>query len=175
MISVSVFSQKKENKIDFKEVKYNPLSPSKAAFYSVILPGAGQIYNNRYWWQLPLIYGGLATSTYYYVINDNAYDKYRTAFKRRKLGLVDEFDGKEGRPLISENGLKSAQRQTRRNREMSLVCVIMVYALQIIEASVTAHLLQFDDSDGLSFKPTTIPNINHTETANLGLSVKYSF
>ncbi|PIE99448.1 MAG: hypothetical protein CR961_00580 [Polaribacter sp.] len=173
------FAQKKQRDSIKKpqiQVKYNPLSPARAAFYSTVLPGAGQIYNNRYWWQLPLIYGGLATSTYYYIINDNAYDKYRTAFKRRKAGLSDEFDGKDGRPLISENGLESAQRQTRRNREMSLLCILGVYALQIVEASVTAHLLQFDDSDGLSVQPTTIPNdIDYNEIPTVGLAVKYSF
>lgn len=180
------FAQKNEDLIMTKKLeeqvntnKYNPLSPARAAFYSAVLPGAGQIYNNRYWWQLPLIYGGLATSTYYYIVNDNAYDKYRTAFKRRKAGLPDEFDGNEGRPLISKKGLENAQRQTRRNREMSLLCIIGTYALQIVEASVTAHLLQFDDSDGLSIKPTTIPtNINsnnYNEIPTVGLAVKYSF
>ena len=32
----------------------NPLAPSKAAFYSAILPGLGQIYNKRYW-KLPIV------------------------------------------------------------------------------------------------------------------------
>ena len=67
-MSFMMYSQKDSLQIKTKNlraekiVEYNALKPSKAAFYSLILPGAGQIYNNRYWWQLPLIYGGLGLS-----------------------------------------------------------------------------------------------------------------
>ncbi len=155
--------------------KYNPLSPSKAAFYSAIFPGAGQIYNKRYWWQLPLIYGGMGAATYYYISNNNAYNRYRTAYKRRKAGMSDQYDGKGDKPLISLKGLERAQLQTRKNREMSMLCLVGTYVLQIVEASVTAHLLQFDDDDDLSIAPVTIPQKNEFETPKLGVSVKYTF
>lgn len=161
--------------LQLNPAQYNPLSPSKAAFYSAIFPGAGQIYNNRYWWQLPAIYGGLAASIYYYTNNDKAYSRYRTAFKQRSAGLPDEFDGKDGRPLISSAGLENAQKQTRKNRDLSLFSAILVYVLQIVEASVRAHLLQFNTNDNLSIKPTTIPDPNFQEFPKVGFSVKYNF
>ena len=43
--------------------RVNPLAPSKAAFYSAILPGLGQIYNRRYW-KLPIVYGALGAGIY---------------------------------------------------------------------------------------------------------------
>lgn len=157
-------------------VKYNPLSPSKAAFYSAVFPGAGQIYNNRYWWQLPLIYGGMAASVYFYIDNSNEYDRFRTAFKRRKAGLSDEFTNPDGSILISDAGLESAQKQLRQNRDLSLLTTVLIYVLQIVEASVTAHLLQFDTADDLSIAPYAIPDRNITESSpNIGLTLKYSF
>ncbi|MBS9773988.1 MAG: hypothetical protein KGV59_02360 [Tenacibaculum sp.] len=157
------------------QIKYNPLSPSKAAFYSAIFPGAGQIYNNKYWWQLPVIYGGLGTSIYFYIDNNKNYHKYRNAYRLRKAGLPDEFTDAQGRQLISNAGLENAQRQLRRNRDLSLLSAVLIYALQIVEASVTAHLLQFDTNDNLSLKPTLIPNENFNELPKVGLSVKYNF
>lgn len=159
-----------------KKVVYNPLSPSKAAFYSAVLPGAGQIYNNRYWWQLPLIYGGMASSVYFFIDNSNQYDRVRTAFRRRKAGLSDEFNTPE--LTLSDEALESAQRQFRQNRDLSLLTTVLIYVLQIVEASVTAHLLQFDDSDDLSLTPTTIPpnafSVDN-DTPKIGLTLKYSF
>lgn len=166
---------KTEKQLQLKPLEYSPLSPSKAAFYSAILPGAGQIYNNRYWWQLPLIYGGLGTSIYFYVDNSKQYDRYRTAYKLRKAGLPDEFTDANGNILISDTGLESAQRQLRKNRDLSLLSAVLVYVLQIVEASVTAHLLQFDTNDSLSLQPTTIQNPTFEELPKVGLSLKYSF
>lgn len=155
--------------------KYNPLSPAKAAFYSAIFPGAGQIYNNRYWWQLPLIYGGLGASFYYYNHNRKEFNRYRTAFKLRKAGLKDEFTNANGEELISIGGLESAQRQLRENRDISLLMGVLTYVLQIVEASVRAHLLQFDTDKNLSISPTIIPEPTYYETSKMGVTLKYSF
>ncbi|SNR15220.1 DUF5683 domain-containing protein [Tenacibaculum jejuense] len=158
------------------KVQYNPLSPSKAAFYSAILPGAGQIYNNRYWWQLPLIYGGMATSIYFFIDNSNEYDRFRTAFRQRSAGLQDEFTLADGTQIISTAGLESAQRQLRQNRDLSLLTTVLIYVLQIVEASVTAHLIQFDDSDDLSLSPTAIPSRDaYDASPKVGLTLKYTF
>lgn len=179
-MSLTASAQKDSTKVKKQDlqltpVKYNPLSPSKAAFYSAILPGAGQIYNDRYAWQVPAIYIGLGLSTYYFIENSNSYDRYRTAFRKRKAGIPDEFDGQNGRPFISEAGLENAQEQLQKNRDLSLLSGILVYVLQIVEASVTAHLLQFNTSDDLSIKPTTIPDPTFKELPKVGLTLKYSF
>lgn len=181
-----IHGQKKPNDNDVQHIsqlqlkksptpKYNPLSPSKAAFYSAILPGAGQIYNNRYWWQLPLIYGGMAASIYYFIDNSNSYDRFRTAFRLRRAGLPDEFTV-NGNQIISDAGLESAQRQLRQNRDLSLLTTVLIYVLQIVEASVTAHLIQFDDSDDLSLSPTAIPSREtYDASPKIGLTLKYTF
>lgn len=173
--SIKVKKSTSQQQLQLKPIEYKPLSPAKAAFYSAILPGAGQIYNNRYWWQLPLIYGGLGVSIYSYIESDRGYSRFRTAFRRRKAGLPDEFDGRDGFAPFSESVLESEQKRFRKNRDISLLFVVLTYVLQIVEASVTAHLLQFDDSDNLSIQPTTIPNPIFDEAPKVGLSLKYSF
>ena len=179
LLTISCYSQQDStsvatNTLQLKAVEYNPLSPSKAAFYSAILPGAGQIYNNRYWWQLPLIYGGLGFSVYSYIDSNNDFNRYRTAFKRRKAGLSDEFTI-NGVEVISDAGLQSAQKQLSKNRDLSMLSAVLVYVLQIVEASVRAHLLQFDTSDNLSISPMAIPDQNFANAPKIGLHLKYSF
>ena len=90
---------------------YNALAPAKAAFYSAILPGLGQIYNGRIW-KVPLVYAGIGIPVYFYIDNDKQYDRYRTAYKQRLAGKEDEFAGR-----ISDQGLRSAQELYQRTSE----------------------------------------------------------
>ncbi|MEQ6123329.1 DUF5683 domain-containing protein [Pseudotenacibaculum sp. MALMAid0570] len=153
---------------------YNPLSPSKAAFYSAIFPGMGQIYNKKYW-KAPIVWAALGTSTYLYLDNNSQYKRYRRAFKQREAGLQDEFTLDNGNVIISRDGLISAQRTLRNNRDLSLLSTVLIYVLQIVEASVNAHLLQFDTGDNLSVKPIMIPDPIRVEAPTFGLRLKYSF
>jgi len=172
--STVVKEVKVKEKIDFPQGIYNPLSPSKAAFYSAIFPGMGQIYNKKYW-KAPIVWGVLGGTTYLYLDNNSVYKRYRTAFKQRKAGLQDEFTLDNGTVLISETGLESAQKQLRENRDLALLFVVLEYVLQIVEASVNAHLLQFNTDNNLSFKPALIPdNMNFANTA-VGFTLKYDF
>ena len=68
------------------EVEYKPLAPAKAAFYSAVLPGLGQIYNRKYW-KAPIVWAAMGTSIYLYLDNNKQFDRYRTAFKLREAGL----------------------------------------------------------------------------------------
>ncbi len=152
---------------------YDPLSPSKAAFYSAIFPGMGQVYNKKYW-KTPIVLGAMGTSIYYYLNNNREFKRYRTAYKLRKNNLIDEFtvDGVE---VISEETLERAQDQLRENRDMSLLTTVILYVLQIVEASVNAHLLQFNTDDNLSFKPTFMNDPIYVEAPKVGLTIKYNF
>ncbi|MCH2218074.1 MAG: DUF5683 domain-containing protein [Flavobacteriales bacterium] len=154
--------------------EFNPLAPSKAAFYSAVFPGMGQIYNKKYW-KAPIVWAGMATSTSIYLFNNNEYKRYRRAFRQRESGLQDEFTLDNGTEVISRNGLISAQRTLRNNRDLSLLATVLVYVLQIVEASVNAHLLQFDTSDQLSVKPVMISNPIRVEAPSKGLRLHYSF
>ncbi len=152
---------------------YNPLAPSKAAFYSAIFPGMGQIYNKKYW-KAPIVWGAFAIPTYYYQINNNDYKRFRNAYKLRKNGLVDEFTV-NGVEILSTDALEKAQEQLRENRDLSLLSGVIIYILQIVEASVNAHLLQFNTDDNLSFKPTFIQDPIRFEAPTVGLKIKYTF
>jgi len=157
---------------------YNPLSPSKAAFYSAILPGMGQIYNKKYW-KAPIVWGALAGTTYLYIDNNSIYKRYRTAFKLRKAGLQDEFTlidaAGNTTVLISEAGLENAQKQLRENRDLALLSSVLVYVLQIVEASVNAHLLQFNTDDSLTFRPALMPDNMNLANTVVGFHLKYKF
>ena len=157
---------------------YNPLSPSKAAFYSAILPGMGQIYNKKYW-KAPIVWGALAGTTYLYIDNNSIYKRYRTAFKLRKAGLQDEFTlidaAGNTTVLISEAGLENAQKQLRENRDLALLSSVLVYVLQIVEASVNAHLLQFNTDDILTFRPALMPDNMNLANTVVGFHLKYKF
>jgi len=182
-LSIAAFGQKDtlaidnlkvDGKLEITDGVYNPLAPSKAAFYSAIFPGGGQIYNEKYW-KAPIVWGGLATSIYFYLDNNSEYKRYRTAFKLRKAGLQDEFTLDNGQTLISERGLQNAQRVLRTNTDLSLLSTVLIYVLQIVEASVNAHLLQFNTSDDLSFEPTFIPDPTFYEAPKVGLTLTYKF
>ncbi|MGG8497790.1 DUF5683 domain-containing protein [Tenacibaculum sp. TC6] len=178
-LSCTLYAQKdslaiKAKKIQFENDKYNPLSPSKAAFYSAIFPGGGQIYNKKYW-KAPIVWGAMGASVYYYIINSNDYDRFRTAYKLRVQGLPDEFNGQNGNPNISTAGLENAQKVLRKNRDLSLLTGVLLYVLQIVEASVNAHLLQFETNDNLSIKPTILTDPLFIESPRVGLTLKYSF
>ena len=158
----------------------NPLSPAKAAFYSALLPGLGQAYNKKYW-KIPLVYAALGTGIAIYLDNDKEYDRYRDVFKRRLAGFDnDEFWGTDanGNPLstpnISNDALIRAQRTLSRNREISLLVTIGIYVLNIIDANVDAHLLQYNIDKNLALKPHFKVNELDAST-NLGLTLGFNF
>ena len=135
-----------------KSVEYNPLAPAKAAFYSAILPGLGQAYNKKYW-KIPFVYAAIGTSIYVYDFNDTAYNRYRTAYKLRLAGKQDEFTTDEGQLTLSTSALITAQKGFKKDRDLSLLVTGIFYVLQIVEASVNAHLIQFNIDENISFNP----------------------
>ena len=146
---------------NIKKRSVNPLAPSKAAFYSAILPGLGQIYNKRYW-KLPIVYGALGTGIYAYTFNNNEYNRFRDAFKRRRAGFTDDefYDINNsgivpGSPDISDQALQDAQERSQRDRDLALAITIGLYILNIVDANVDAHLKQFnvDEDLALDIKP----------------------
>jgi hypothetical protein len=153
---------------------YDPLAPSRAAFYSAVLPGLGQAYNKKYW-KIPIIYAGMATGIYFYIQNDKDYDRFRNAYKRRLAGFTDdEFYGDGVNPIISNDRLIDAQKSAQRNKDLSLVVTVVFYLVNIIDANVDAHLKQFNVTEDLSLEPTIEINSIPIET-NYGMSLKYSF
>ncbi|MGK0252704.1 MAG: hypothetical protein ACI9OE_000148 [Mariniflexile sp.] len=158
---------------------YNPLSPSKAAFYSAILPGLGQAYNKSYW-KIPIVYGGLITGIYFYSNNNKEYNRYRDAYKSRLAGFTNDefyldFQGNQlTSPRVTTEGLERGQKFYRKNKEISLFVTLGIYALNIIDANVDAHLMQYNVDENLSLAPHF--KINEMDaSSNLGLTLNFKF
>ena len=119
-----------------KQKSINPLAPSKAAFYSAVLPGLGQIYNKRYW-KAPIVWGAIGTGIYVYSFNNTEYRRARNAFKRRLAGFEDDefwdLNGDGNGPDLTSEALQEAQENTQRDRDLALVITIALYALNIID------------------------------------------
>ena len=171
--TTSVFSQKKTDtaliaKDTLKSKDIDPLTPAKAAFYSAILPGLGQAYNKKYW-KIPIVYGAIGVSMYYYIDSNQKYHQYRDAYKRRLEGYTDdEFSYYDNDRLIS------AQKFYQRNRDLSALFVVGFYVLNIVDANVDAALIQFNVNDNLTVRPDVYMN-NVTSKANVGLTFNYNF
>lgn len=151
------------------------LSPSKAAFYSAVLPGLGQAYNKKYW-KIPIVYAAIGTGVYFYIQNDKDYDRYRDAYKMRLAGFTDdEFYGPTpGSPRVTSDGLIRAQQTLKRNKELSLLVTIGFYALNIIDANVDAHLLQYNVDENLAVRPHFQYN-EWENSSDLGLTLNFKF
>ena len=185
-ISLSVFAQKKErdtlvinDSTSLKKSIYDPLSPSRAAFYSAVLPGLGQAYNRRYW-KIPIVYGALGTGIFFYLDNSNELNRFRDAFNRRLNGFTDdEFfdingDGNTVTPDVSDQALQDAQETAQRNRELALIITVGLYVLNIIDANVDAHLKQFNINDDLSFRPVIFQN-EIDNRLSIGYAIRFKF
>jgi len=133
-------------------------SPRKAAILSSTLPGLGQIYNKKYW-KVPIIYAGLLTSAYYINENNIQYKQYKNAYLRRLDNNPnnDDFVGK-----YSSGDLLILKDFYRRNREISILCFVGTYIINILDASIDSHLFDYDISEDISLqiKPTSTANIN---------------
>jgi hypothetical protein len=169
-LSLSSFYCQIKSNDTLQSVEYDALRPAKSSFYSAVLPGLGQVYNKKYW-KVPLVYGAIGTSLYFYLDSQKKYDIYRTEYKNRLEGIKneDEFLDKQ-----SESTLINAQKFYQRNRDLSALFMVAFYVLNIVDANIDAHLSQFNVSEKLSFNTNISNSGNRTET-NFGVVCVYSF
>lgn len=147
-------------------------SPKKAALFSAVLPGAGQIYNKKYW-KLPIVYGAGLGMVYLLVNNYRNYETYRETYISRvdtNSNATDHF------PFMSNSGVQSEIERYQKNYELAAIGVVLVYVLQIVDATVDAHLYTFDVSDDLSMsvKPKVMSNpfeLSRGRIPTVGLSL----
>jgi len=124
--------------------------PGRAALYSAIIPGAGQVYNGHYW-KVPVIYAIGGVLTYFIITNDQNYQDYRLAYLNETDGnpnTVPTLDGEA--TALSANSLRNDRDYYRRNRDLSIILAVLAYGMNVMEANVGAHLNEFDISDDLS-------------------------
>jgi len=135
-------------------------SPRKAAFRSAVLPGWGQIYNRRYW-KLPIVYGALGVSGAIFVYNLKNYRDLRFAYRAKikaqptAAGPGDSSDLPFIRPIFANfdpNTLRTYRDEFRRNIDYSVLAFILLWGLNVVDATVDAHLKSFDVSPDLSLK-----------------------
>jgi hypothetical protein len=165
--SVSVRTDTKQEK-EKPDYSLLPKNPKKATLLSAILPGAGQVYNNKAW-KVPLIYGGFMTDIYFINYNNNRYQVFRNA-----LFAFDEGDN-SAFPSLNRDALVRNVNYWRQNRDMTILLLGAIYALNIIDANVDAHLSGFDISDDIAMKIE--PNFNAFSANNnsWGFTLKFQF
>ncbi|MCS6991293.1 MAG: DUF5683 domain-containing protein [Chitinophagales bacterium] len=140
-------------------------SPLKAGIASAILPGAGQLYNQKYW-KVPLIYTALATSAFFIYYNGNIFFSVRKNLNARVRGdsvpqpqfiNVNNIFSQTTVDLnqFSYNELIQIQEDYRKYFTLSCIAMGATYLLNILDAVVDAHLFEFDVSDDLSVR--TLP------------------
>ncbi len=144
----------------------NQKIPKKAGIYSAIIPGSGQLYTKKYW-KIPIIYAGLITSSYYVIENNDSYQLYKNTYLKRNSG--DNSDIYQGQ--YSDSDLITLTNYYRRNREISILFLIGTYFLNIIDASVSAHLFNYDISDDLSLE---IKPIYFSKENTTGLALSFN-
>jgi len=154
----------------------DPLSPSRASFLSAALPGLGQFYNRKYW-KVPLAWAAVGTGVFVYQFNQTEYLRYRTAFKLRSAGFsTDEFydvnlDGIG--PDVSDRALEEAQKKAQSQRDSSLLIAIGLYLLNVLDASVDAHLKPFNMNEDLNVSIQPILRQHPVQMgAEIGLNLK---
>ncbi|WP_262885326.1 DUF5683 domain-containing protein [Cyclobacterium xiamenense] len=151
------------------EPPQNVKNPKKAVLLSLIVPGAGQVYNEKVW-KLPLLYGGVATAVYFLEFNNRRYQEFLVA-----LEIVREGTEPSPFPNLNEDGIIRNVNYWRRNRDAMYMVFGAIYALGAVDAFVDAHLSSFDVSDDLSIKLE--PSVQPTLASNsaVGLAIKINF
>jgi hypothetical protein len=153
-------------------------SPRKAAIYSAIFPGLGQIYNRKYW-KVPIVYAAVGIPIYMFFNNKGEYNDARYA-----LQVVDNNTASDPEvmdkvsPVLkrfvlsgSRNTILNYRNQVRRNMDYSILFTLLFWGLNVVDATVDAHLKGFNVNDNLSMKiqPALISN------QTLGVSIAFSF
>ena len=148
-------------------------SPRIATRRSLIIPGWGQAYNHEYW-KIPIVYGVLAIPTVAYIYNNNYYQKTRFAYEAKfKAQTGDSSDlAAIDTELVnlSIGSLQNYRNQFRRDRDYAILFFLLAWGLQVADATVFAHLKQFNVSNDLSMQinPTFNP---YTRTPALTISL----
>jgi hypothetical protein len=144
-------------------------SPRRAAFYSAVLPGLGQIYNHQYI-KVPLMWGGIGVAAGVFIFNFNKYITYRDAYRLRLNGNLTHDPRVD---VYSLDDLRYLRDGYRQYVDYSVLGFAAVYLYNILDAIVFAHLYHFDVSNDLSrlrFGP-----VMHQRDGYVGFGLTYTF
>ena len=124
--------------------------PKKATVLAMVFPGAGQLYNKKYL-KASVVYAGVGGLIYSYQFNKDSLATYQAILVNKiqssnDTSVVDNF------PLLTTAGVTSTRDFYRRNRDVTIIGFVALYALQIIDANVDAHLREFEVNEDLSLR-----------------------
>lgn len=145
----------------------NKYDPRKALLFAAVLPGAGQVYNRKYW-KLPLVYGGFGLLI-------NAVYFYQTAYVKYKNELYITINGGIAPSLKDQATLRVIVEEARRQRDFFLVLTGLMYILQMVDAHVDAHLKEFDLNPKLrvQLRPQMEQNMMIGRSSGIALVLKF--
>lgn len=138
--------------------------PKVASIRSAILPGLGQIYNDS-WWKVPILYGGFGVSIYFIDFNNEQFRRFQKLAEEEAAKPPDEID---------PNALRQYQAQAdnwRKNRDLVFLVTLGIYGLQIIEASIDAHLKGFDVDENLALNIKPKVGVINNGAAYVGVGI----
>lgn len=153
--------------------KTNYRSPKTASILSAVLPGAGQVYNKKYW-KVPIVYGAMGTAVYFIDYNT----KKRNIFRDELIARLDTNSSTVPDPELAKHSqaqIEDAKNYYKRMLDISYASLVAIYLLNIIDASVDAHLFTFDVSKDLSLRWQPYREINFQQQTFTGLKVSLTF
>jgi len=130
-------------------------NPERAAALSLVIPGAGQLYNKRLWYiKVPVIYAGYAALISSGEFNRGLKNDFEDALKLAVENKPHEFSNTQ---FSSVEQLRLRRDQFSKRYQLSYIGLVVFHLIQTLEAYTTAHLLDFDVDDSLSLSPTLMP------------------
>ncbi|MEO6220047.1 MAG: DUF5683 domain-containing protein [Ginsengibacter sp.] len=147
-------------------------NPKVATFRSAVLPGWGQAYNKRYW-KIPIIYGALGITAGVFVYNLKTYKLLRKAIVLRSDTIPGNDNQVDDQFLsLSTESIRTYRNAFRQNVDYSVLFFLVFWGLNVVDATVDAHLKAFDVTPDISMKVR--PGINYMNTG-AGISIVFSF
>ena len=172
----------KAKKVSADDSTHKKHIPRVATIRSAIIPGWGQAYNRKYW-KIPIVYGALGVTGSIFVYNLKQYRNLRFAFITLRDTVKADFPkvSAELQPFMnigdanSLNSLRNYRDEYRKNVDYSVLFILLFWGLQVVDATVDAHLREFDISPDLSMRIKPSVNTQPNSTAmNMGLSVVFT-
>jgi hypothetical protein len=146
--------------------------PGKAALYSLILPGAGQIYNKRFW-KVPLVWGAVGGVGFVMVDNTKQYKLFRDIYRDRLIADMEDMPYADDYTFLNNEQIRNERERWNRYRQMSIVFFALSWIANSAEAFVDAHLMEFDTSDDLTIQLRPADFDPAIATVQTGIVVKF--
>ena len=166
----STFLESTEESEFFVEI--STLDPNKAAVFSAILPGLGQIYNGQYW-KVPIIYGTFLGLIHGIRYQNGLYNDFTNALRAQQdndPNTINGFGDNVSTDILSRN-----RDQAQRNRDFLIIMTAVAYLINVVEAHVAAHLHEFQINEKLSMELEPQLQSSPVFSQTLGFSMTFNF